>query len=651
VGHDDEIFIYDNLDGSLLDSFEVDHTFEAGDRLAAGTLYASGGQYPEEIVIGDRNDNIYVYNATGYQHNAIDVRDFEYYDGLAVADVMAGNTEEILMADRGDWIKVVDAYYARLARDAFKANVPDKDLIIFRGHGNVDLWGPALQTDHFPLNFTNTKPVVLAFSCLTGNYENGDIAQSFFESGAIAYLGATQVSARSFNGEMGKRFLDNWDLNESVGSTLTLIERQVWDANDWSYDMYEYWVYEYNLYGDPKVGTDGSVLPSLRQSLAAAPESPTALRDVHVPMYEVSVIDGDHQVDIPGGMHILAQGQYAIPYWTTSITYRPGTVVRDVTLVSRSGLTVTTGLSMPLTTIDYDCASCAAGSAAASVAAEDAWFPELDATHHWSVNEGENGDVVLTIAMYPFFYNPATQDARFYQDFTFDIQLITTDLSIQSVDTDQSVYVQGDPVSTTLVINNTGIAQNVIVEAAIKAYPDAPVAGLPLRNLHRLSGLAVATFAWDSTGIPAGDYFVEIKLRNTSGDVLALETQEFTLGITDGEVTALTATSEVFTAGDGISIAMTFENTGTVPITGTAVILVYPADSFTVTAEFSHTIANLAPGASVVFSDAWDTTGATEDAYRIQGYARFNSQASAPREVTVATHVEVYLPLVLRNAP
>jgi hypothetical protein len=451
---------------------------------------------------------------------------------------------------------------------------------------------------------------------------------------------------------MSKRFLDNWGPNESVGSTLTQIERQVWDANDWSYDWYEFWVKEYNLYGDPKVGTDGSVLPSSRQSLAAAPDSPAAVHTFHVPMYQVSVIDGDHHVDIPGGMHILAQGQYAIPYWTASITYRSGTVVQDVTLVSRSGLTVTSGLSMPLTLITIDkYAARGANSAAAPVAAEDAWFPALDATHHWSVSEGENGDVILTIAMYPFFYNPGVQDARFYQDFSFDIQTTSTSLTIQSVDTDRSTYVQGNPVSVTVVISNAGSAQDVIVEAAIKTHSDAPVAGLPLRNLHRLSELAVATFAWDSTSVPAGDYYIEVKLRDTNGDVLDLAMQEFTLGITEGEVTALTTTPKTFAAGDSISIAMTFENTGTVPITGTALILVYPADTFTVTAEFSHTIANLAPGASVVFNDVWDTTGATQDAYRIQGYAKFNSQASAPREVMVATHVKVYLPLVLRNTP
>lgn len=656
VGHDDTIYIYDDADGALLTFFDVDHTFEAGDRLAAGNVRPSVAQHPEEIVIGDRNDYIYIYAANGYQYNAINTREFEYYDGLAVADVTGDGEEEILMADRDDQIKLVDAYYPRAALEAFKANTAGQDVILFSGHGNTYLWGPALTTGKFPLNFNNTKPFVFAPSCLTGNYEgNSDnsIAESFFDSGAVTYIGATEVSPIDKNVEANEWFFDHWGNTESIGSAFTQLERAVWEWNDWSYDWWEFWVYEYNLYGDPKVGTDGSVLPSSSQAQLAAPEAPTSLRDFHIPMFEVSVIDGDDSVEIPGGQRILAQGQYAIPYWTTSINYRPGTVVQDVAFVSRSGLTVTTGLSMPLTIIDHECVACETRGAVTSVVAEDAWFPEFEETHHWSVTEGDNGSTLLTIAMFPFFYNPATQDARFYQDFTFDVQTTSTKVSIQSVDTDRSTYVQGEPVSVTLVISNAGSAQDVIVEATVKAHPNTPVAGLPLRNLHDLSGWAEATFTWDSTGVPSGDYIVEIRLRNTGGDVLAQETQEFTLGVTGGDVTALTATPATFTVGDDIAIAMTFVNTGTVPITGTAVVQVYPADVVTATAEFTHTIANLSPGASILLNDAWDTTGATADAYRIVGYVKFNSQASATKVAMVAvrTQIEVYLPLVLRNVP
>ncbi|MCJ7548706.1 MAG: C25 family cysteine peptidase, partial [Anaerolineae bacterium] len=648
VGNANRIWAWED-DGSLVSFFDVNHTFEAGDRLAVGDVYVSDENHPEEIVIGDRNDTIYVYSTGGQWKNSVAVREFEYYDGLAVADVTGDGEEEILMADRDDQVKYVDAYFPRAALEDFTTHVPDKDLVIFRGHGNVNIWGPALGTGGFPLDFTNTKPVVLAYSCLTGNYASGDIAQSFFESGALSYLGATQVSSRDHNSNMSSRFLDNWGPTESVGSALTQIERQVWDANDWSSDMWEFWTYEYNLYGDPKIGTEGSTLPSASMAAAATLQAVSSSRTLNVPMYDVSLIDGYHHVALPGGMQMLAQGHYNLPYWTATLTYRQGTIVQDVVLTDRSGLTVTTGLTIPLTSTAIDRAADTAPMAAAHAAAEDAWLPALEEMYAWSVTEGDDGGVTLNIAMYPFLYNPATTDVRFYQDFTFDIQVTSTGVSIEGLTTDKSSYTKGEPVSVTLVTDNSGIAQDVIVEATIKAHPNRIVAGLPLRTLHDLSGLTLSAFAWDATGIAPGDYVVEVKLRTMDGDVLGLETQEFTLGITEGEVTALTATPAVFTAGDAVNIAMTFENTGTVPITGTAVIQVRPVDGITTTAAFTQTLTNLAPGVSVVWDDTWDTTGAVAEAYGVLGYVTYNSMASEPVEILVQTKAYIYLPLVVRN--
>ena len=450
---------------------------------------------------------------------------------------------------------------------------------------------------------------------------------------------------------MGKKFLSNWGPNESLGSTLTQIENRVWDANDYGKDWYEMWVYEYNLYGDPKIGTDGTVLPTSGQAALTAQEAGGIERDYRVPMYEVATIDGSHQVEIPGGLNIIAPGHYAVPYWTESITYRAGTVVQDVALTDRSGLTVTTGLSLSLTTMDRTCSRREVRAPAVRGGAADAWYPDLENTHDWSVREGEDGSVLLTISMYPFFYNPATQDVRFYQDFSFEIQTQSTSVSVESVETDRSTYTQGDPISVTLAIKNSGSAQDVIIDAAVKAAPDTPVAGLPLRALHDLEGVAMATLVWDSGETAAGDYFIDVKLRNPEGDVLAAGAQEFTLGITGGAVTALSATPESFAPGDMVSLSMTFENTGTVAIDGSAVIQVRPSESVSATAQFTHTIENLAPGAFAVFNDEWDTTGATDDAYIVLGYAKFNSQASRPREVLVTSQMskEVYLPLVMRQ--
>ncbi|MDY7077725.1 MAG: DNRLRE domain-containing protein [Chloroflexota bacterium] len=174
VGHDDTIYVYDDDDGGLVSSFSVDHNFIAGDRLAAGNIHAESGIAFDEIVIGDRDDVVYMYNKDGTLLNSVNVVEFEYYDGLAVADVTGGYEEEIIMADRDDYIHLVDAYYPHHALSTFKANTAGQDVIYFSGHGNTNVWGPALHTWDFPLNFNNTKPFVFAPSCLTGNYEGSN---------------------------------------------------------------------------------------------------------------------------------------------------------------------------------------------------------------------------------------------------------------------------------------------------------------------------------------------------------------------------------------------------------------------------------------------------------------------------------------------
>lgn len=653
IGRNDEIMVKTGA-GVAVSAFPLSHSFVEGDRLAAGKVHITSDHPYEKIVIGDRDDNIYIYTVSGKLLRTIALLDFEYYDGLAIADVTGDDKEEILMADRDDKINVVHDFWPDNATNEFKANTAGKSLILFRGHGNNNIWSPALRVGDFPLTLNNVKPFVFAPSCLTGNYKgnnNNSIAEAFLNSGALAYIGATQVSPGEKNSEASGWFIRHWESTESIGLAFTDLERHVWDWHDWSSDMWEFWVYEYNIYGDPKVGADGSVLPAARQTQVAEAPTPLATKTYNLPDYEVTVVDGYHYVDIPDGAVLLGYEQYRIPYWTASVTYRAGTVVRDVTLVGRTGLTVTTGLNLPLNLNEIDSANSGPRGSTPSVLEETVWEPNLDATHHWSVREGENGDVVLTIAMYPFFYDPLTTDARYYKRFTFDIQTLTTAASIRSLSTAKPVFAQGEPVTITLVADNTGPAENIVVDAVIKAHPNRIVAGLPLRTLRDLNGPSVSTITWNSGHSTPGEYYVEVKLRNMDGDVLALETQEFTLGITGGRVSALTAMPSTFTPGDAIAIGMRFINTGTVTLNGTAIVQIRPLDGITLTAEFTRTFTDLAPGATASLNATWDTTGVPAAAYRVVGYAEFHSMASPPATIIVEpkNNTLIYLPLLLKN--
>jgi hypothetical protein len=166
-----------------------------------------------------------------------------------------------------------------------------------------------------------------------------------------------------------------------------------------------------------------------------------------------------------------------------------------------------------------------------------------------------------------------------------------------------------------------------------------------------MSGTASLSMQWDSHGFAAGDYAVEITLRDGEGNVLDRESEGFRLGVVLAEVVSLTATPDTFSADDVIDLSLVVHNAGDLPLEGLATIEVQTADGLTVTGTFTQAIATLAAGADTLVSAGWDTSGVAEAEYRVVGYVRYDSTATPPEVITLGAERRVYLPLVLRNAP
>jgi len=200
-----------------------------------------------------------------------------------------------------------------------------------------------------------------------------------------------------------------------------------------------------------------------------------------------------------------------------------------------------------------------------------------------------------------------------------------------------------------LRLNNPGHAQDAIVSAVVKAESSGEVVdGLLLRSLHGMTGTASFSPQWSSAGFAPGYYHVEADIWDADGNVLDRETRRFMVGVYSGAVTAFTAAPAIFSIGDVVSVSLGFSNTGTLPITGTAVIEIH--DSLgAITREFTRTVANLGPFAQVVFDEAWNTTGAAKGDYTIVGYVLYHSMATEPHVVAVSTIRRVYLPLVIKG--
>lgn len=279
---------------------------------------------------------------------------------------------------------------------------PNRDVIAFDGHGNVDVWD-ALQTGDFPLNFGSTNPFVMAVSCLTGDYESGDdynIVEAFLDSRAAGYVGSTQLSPIPHNSTAGKQFFQTWDASETIGKAFTDLKRSLWSSDKW----WQFWIAEYNLYGDPKYGAASSIVAGVAPTI---PAQPLSSLDVTIPDYTVSTREGLDYVEIPNGSLVLEEDKPQTPSYAVTVDYASGYKVQAVSLDTRSGLSSSSGLSLPKTVMDWASSS----TALARAPADAGWFPAKD--YDWHVLDNADGSSRLVVTLYPFFYNAATTEAKF----------------------------------------------------------------------------------------------------------------------------------------------------------------------------------------------------------------------------------------------
>jgi len=542
-----------------------------------------------------------------------------------------------------------------VAANAFLSQASGQDIIHLVGHGNPwscdDLWAGDVTNQSDP--FGDANPFVYGSSCLTGRYSDGEsLAEAFLMRGAGVYIGSTEVSYCCTNKSVANKFYNRWDPGESIGYALkkTKVDIGAYDPGRLDRGYYEdMWTAEYHLFGDPKYGLWASPSPQ-RDSTARASQlltvTPGLTNSLHVviPAYEITTtLEGETFVDIPGGFSVMEAGKPLVPLYDVTVDYPKGTSVQDVVMTSRSGLSTTTGLS--LTNFMPAQSGCGCGSGAATVS--PGWWPERD--FDWSVQESPAGTSTLNIRIYPFYYNPQTTDAKFYRDYSFEVQILTTTVEVSLLTTDEDAYAQGDEVSIEIWLSNPGAPQDVIVDAVVKDGSTGQVVdGLPLRSLKDLTGVSSFSYAWDSSDFGSGQHVVEAEVRDSGGNLLDRAMTGFDLGVHAGRVVTFTASPENFDVGDTISIWLVFSNTGTLPITGTAVIEVQDENA-QVIQEFRRDFGDLAPASSVRFDEGWDTSATQAGTFSIVGYTLYGGKSSAG-VVIVSSLRQVYLPLVLRGS-
>ncbi|MBN1247358.1 MAG: hypothetical protein JXC32_06850, partial [Anaerolineae bacterium] len=534
---------------------------------------------------------------------------------------------------------------------AIIASLPDQDIVHIAGHGSpwhIDDLAEWDLTPHLD-PFGSASPFVYGSACLSGRYALSydrpivtGLAERFLRCGAAAYLGSTQVSYDPANRNIAGSIYAHWDSGRSIGSVVKEVKISRGTGAWWWQE--DYWAMAYQLFGDPQLGLDVYIAPSAMPALQPQPAGVPPTITVAIPDYQIDQYeDGDIQVRIPDGFWLQVPGQPMVPTYDSTLPIPAGERVQDVVLASRSGLSTTTGLEIP----SYD-PKVAGPAALADVAPPDdvAWWPDRD--FEWHVSDNADGSSELLIRITPFFYNPLTTDVRFYRDYAFAIETAPSTVQIVRLETDQDAYAPNTPVAIALASHNSAAEEDITVSAMIKALGSGEVAGgLPLRSLKALSGLGTLSLAWNTAAHPAGDYVLEVEIRDATGELLDRALTNFKVGILSIATANWTVLPAIFRPGDDITLSFDAQNTGTHAITATAVIEVLSPTSGTV-ALFSQEIVDLAPGGGVPVTASWDTPAAPETFYAVTAYVQYDSTTTPLLTATLRPWQRCFLPVVTR---
>ena len=330
------------------------------------------------------------------------------------------------------------------------------------------------------------------------------------------------------------KFFELWDPNEPISSAVKQTKNAIGDANS-----DKIWRDLYHVFGDAKFGAAQSATAYSSSALSLLAEAvPPSSIDVTIPDYTVTNVDGKDYVEIPTGLQLLEAGMPQVPYFKVLYEYPKGYRIQDVGLAYQSEPLFAANLDIPNTVLTVPGNG---GTILPQFESSSDWFPSKD--FEWVVYEGPDS-TTLAITIYPFHYNPLTKDAKFFKEFSFNVDYVRSNVKITGLKTDKLVYDLGDEVHFDLGLSNVDVnSKDVVVSAVIMDEGSGRVVGgSSLRSLNGLTGLASYSSIWSSGAADPGDYSLMVEVRDAQGILLDKRIESFSLASLDSNAPTTTLT-------------------------------------------------------------------------------------------------------------
>ena len=235
---------------------------------------------------------------------------------------------------------------------------------------------------------------------------------------------------------------------------------------------------------------------------------------------------------------------------------------------------------------------------------------------------------------------------RFTKTYNFSVELSTPGLEVEWLAADKPEYDLGELVTLDVQLNDSVSPRDATAQVTLRHYATGElIAGLPLQTLNDLEGPAALSFAWDSTGEAAGMVLAALEVRGENNQLLAELTTTFSLGIMKAEALSLNLDPVSFSLGEVLTLTLDVENTGSLPMTGTAYLVVSDAQGDDVLV-YEEDFSDLSSGGTQLFSTTWDTSGAAPGVYIVKGYAVYPGGGTEVLSTVVVPGQLIYLPIM-----